>query len=184
MVRSSFITVAASVVDLRLAFRRTGRAPRAHQERTRQHFVGTIFGFRVYNGAKCAEDQMPDVAIYLFGAPRIVLDGVSVTIERRKTLALLAYLAVTGRAHRREELITLLWPDLDARGGRAQLRNILVDLQRAIGKGWLDVEGDQVRVGRAGGDSGSTSVASTSCSLRLRRTATRPHRPATPAWSR
>ncbi len=87
---------------------------------------------------------MPDVAIYLLGAPSIVLDGRPVTIERRKTLALLAYLAVAGRAHRREELITLLWPDLDSARGRAQLRNILFDLQRVIGKGWLDTEGDQV----------------------------------------
>ena len=92
---------------------------------------------------------MPDVAVYLFGAPRIVLDGGSVNIERRKTLTLLAYLAVTGRAHSREELITLLWPDLDAARGRAQLRNTLADLQRVIGKGWLDTEGDQVKL--AGG---------------------------------
>jgi predicted ATPase/DNA-binding SARP family transcriptional activator len=92
---------------------------------------------------------MPDVAVYLFGAPRIVLDGRVVTVERRKTLALLAFLAVAGRAHGREELITLLWPDLDAGRGRAQLRNTLADLQRAIGKGWLDAEGDQV--GLAGG---------------------------------
>ena len=92
---------------------------------------------------------MVGLELHLFGVPRIERDGVNVTVERRKTLALLAYLAVAGRAHSREALITLLWPDLDAARGRAQLRNILADLQRVIGKGWLDTEGDQVGL-RAG----------------------------------
>ena len=49
-----------------------------------------------------------------FSACRASNRGATVAVERRKTLALLAYLAVAGRAHGREALITLLWPDLDA----------------------------------------------------------------------
>ena len=51
---------------------------------------------------------MPTLKITLFGAPRIERDGAAVTLERRKSLALLAYLAVTGQAHGREALATLL----------------------------------------------------------------------------
>ncbi|MDQ1301333.1 MAG: hypothetical protein QG637_1254, partial [Chloroflexota bacterium] len=38
----------------------------------------------------------------------------------------------------------LLWPDRDASPGRGQFRKALADLQRAIGPGWLEMEGAQV----------------------------------------
>ena len=45
---------------------------------------------------------MAALNITLFGAPRIERDGAAVTVERRKSLALLAYLAVTRQPHGRD----------------------------------------------------------------------------------
>ena len=84
-----------------------------------------------------------------FGAPRIERNGVAVTVERRKTLALLAYLAVTRQPHSREALATLLWPDFDGERARAALRRTLVDLNASLGKGWVDAEGDQIALPEA-----------------------------------
>ena len=87
---------------------------------------------------------MPTLSLHLFGAPRIERDGVAVAVERRKSLALLAYLAVTRQPHGRDALATLLWPDFDAERARAALRRILVDLNATLGKGWIEAEGDQI----------------------------------------
>ena len=87
---------------------------------------------------------MPTLSLHLFGAPRIERDGVAVAVERRKSLALLAYLAVTRQPHGRDALATLLWPDFDAEHARAALRRILVDLNATLGKGWIEAEGDQI----------------------------------------
>ena len=87
---------------------------------------------------------MPTLSVTLFGVPRIERDGVAVTVKRRKSLALLAYLAVTRQPHGRDALATLLWPDAAGERARAGLRRSLVDLNTALGKGCLDAEGDQV----------------------------------------
>ncbi len=87
---------------------------------------------------------MPGLDVFLFGKPRVERDGAPVTVARRKALALLAYLAVTRQAHGRDALVALLWPELDGEHGRAVLRSTLADLNQAIGKEALAVEGDQV----------------------------------------
>ena len=68
----------------------------------------------------------------------------AVTVERRKSLALLAYLAVTRQPHGRDALATLLWPDFDGERARGRLTPALVDLNAALGKGWIEAEGDQI----------------------------------------
>ena len=94
---------------------------------------------------------MPTLKITLFGAPRIERDGAAVTLERRKSLALLAYLAVTGQAHGREALATLLWPEADESAASAGLRRALVDLRQTVGAEWLATEGDQLALPDAPG---------------------------------
>ena len=69
----------------------------------------------------------------LLGAPEALLDGEPVRFRSRKVLALLAYLAVEGGAHRREKLIELLWPESAAEGGAATLRSTLSRLRLALG---------------------------------------------------
>jgi predicted ATPase/DNA-binding SARP family transcriptional activator len=87
---------------------------------------------------------MPGLDICLFGHPRVERDGVAVTVERRKALALLAYLAVTRQPHSRDALVALLWPELDAERGRAVLRSTLASLHHAVGADGLVVTGDEV----------------------------------------
>ncbi len=68
---------------------------------------------------------MSELRLRLFGAPEVALDGVPLTFDTRKAVALLAYLAVTGRPHRRETLAALLWPESDQSRARAALRRTL-----------------------------------------------------------
>jgi ABC-type oligopeptide transport system substrate-binding subunit/DNA-binding SARP family transcriptional activator len=85
---------------------------------------------------------MSQLTIRLFGPPRVELDGKEVHIPRRKALALLAYLAATGRTHSRDVLAALLWPEYDQSGARAELRRMLSSLSRTIGHERLLVDRD------------------------------------------
>ena len=73
------------------------------------------------------------LALYLLGPPRIERDGVPVKLDRRKAIALVAYLAVTGQSHRRDSLVNLLWPEYDSSRGRAALRRTLYALRDTLG---------------------------------------------------
>jgi DNA-binding SARP family transcriptional activator/tetratricopeptide (TPR) repeat protein len=84
------------------------------------------------------------LALYLLGPPRIERDGVPVKLDRRKAIALVAYLAVTGQSHRRDSLVNLLWPEYDSSRGRAALRRTLYALRTALGSGGLAVDRDQI----------------------------------------
>jgi hypothetical protein len=81
---------------------------------------------------------MPRLQMYFLGPPRVELDGEPVSISRHKALALLAYLAVTGRRHRRDALATLFSPEHDQSRARAELRRALAALRAALGEGWAD----------------------------------------------
>lgn len=74
-----------------------------------------------------------EVKLYFFGAPLIQRRGDFVPVDRQKAIALLAYLALTGRKHRRDVLANLLWPELDQPRARAGLRRVLRTLRTAIG---------------------------------------------------
>jgi DNA-binding SARP family transcriptional activator len=87
---------------------------------------------------------MPVFYLYLFGAPRLERDGLVIDIQRRKTMALLAYLAATGKLHTRETLATLFWPEQDQSSAMANLRRDLSRLRRALGDEALQTERQQV----------------------------------------
>ncbi|UCC61798.1 MAG: protein kinase, partial [Anaerolineae bacterium] len=87
---------------------------------------------------------MSSLALHLLGPPRIERDGEPVQISRRKAVALLAYLAITGRSHSRDALATLLWPEADQSQARAGLRRALAALKKVLGEGWLDVDRETV----------------------------------------
>jgi DNA-binding SARP family transcriptional activator/predicted ATPase len=70
--------------------------------------------------------------LQLLGVPAISLDGAPVPFERRGSLALLAYLAVTGTAHPRDSLATLLGGDVADDQARKLLSNVLTDLRRHL----------------------------------------------------
>jgi DNA-binding SARP family transcriptional activator len=89
---------------------------------------------------------MSGLKLFLLGSPLIEYDGKPIDINRRKAVALLIYLAVTGDAHTRDGLATMLWSDFDQRRARASLRSALWDLNKtAIGPG-LVVEPETVQL--------------------------------------
>lgn len=84
-------------------------------------------------------NRVRSAKLYLFGAPRVELAGEPVAVPRRKALALLAYLARTGRVHSRDGLTGLLWPDASPARSRANLRNLLWLLKEAGLGRYLDI---------------------------------------------
>jgi predicted ATPase/DNA-binding SARP family transcriptional activator len=87
---------------------------------------------------------MPQLEIALLGAPEINLDGSPVKTDRRKAIALLAYLAVTNESHPRDELAALLWPDYERDSAYAYLRRTLWELNQMLGKGWIDADREHI----------------------------------------
>jgi serine/threonine protein kinase/DNA-binding SARP family transcriptional activator/predicted ATPase len=89
---------------------------------------------------------MPSLRIYLFGSPRVERNGRPVSLQRRKTVALLAYLARTNQPHSRDSLATLLWSEDDQAAARANLRRDLSRLREELGDDALLVDRAQVRL--------------------------------------
>lgn len=87
---------------------------------------------------------MSGMKLFLLGAPRLEREGAPVHLGRRKALALLVYLAVTGEPHRREALAALLWSDYDESRAYAYLRRELWALRQSLGDDWLTVERDVI----------------------------------------
>src|SRR3989475_4150125 len=100
-------------------------------------------------------DAAPEVLVVEFrmlGAMSLLgADGhdLRAVLAQPKRVALLAYLAVTPRFHRRDSLVALFWPDLDQEHARAALRQALHGLRRALGEGVLVTRGDEDKIGRA-----------------------------------
>lgn len=87
---------------------------------------------------------MTQLIIRLLGAPGIERDAAPVTVDTRKAIALLAYLAVSGRGQTREALAALLWPDYDDQHARAALRRTLSALRAALDEPHLAVDRETV----------------------------------------
>ncbi|HZM22277.1 MAG TPA: BTAD domain-containing putative transcriptional regulator [Anaerolineales bacterium] len=77
------------------------------------------------------------LGLHLLGSPQLYLDNELITADRRKAVALLAYLAVEGGKHTRDSLSALLWPDYDQSKAFSNLRHTLWEVQQAIGEGWV-----------------------------------------------
>jgi len=76
---------------------------------------------------------MARLALFLLGQFRATLDGKRVTFQTDKVRALLAYLAVENdRAHHRDTLAALLWPEGSGETARANLRQSLCRLRAAL----------------------------------------------------
>lgn len=83
------------------------------------------------------------LTINLFGSPQISLEGLPVNVERRKSRALLFYLAASPQPFPRDALTALFWPDLERSAAQQVLRTTLHGLRRALGD-WLFTEHDLV----------------------------------------
>ncbi|MDB5059026.1 MAG: hypothetical protein JWO59_2498, partial [Chloroflexi bacterium] len=75
---------------------------------------------------------MSVLEVNLLGVPEVRSDGTLLKVPAGKTLALLAYLAVEGGMHPREEVVALLWPDVGEQEARACLRTALTVLRKAL----------------------------------------------------
>ena len=82
--------------------------------------------------------------LHLLGSPRLERDGTLVEIQRRKVMALLIYLAVTGKSHSRDSLAVLFWPENDQTSARAALRRTLSELQKILQEKLLLIEQDSI----------------------------------------
>ncbi|HSF18078.1 MAG TPA: BTAD domain-containing putative transcriptional regulator [Vicinamibacteria bacterium] len=91
---------------------------------------------------------MARLELRFFGAPRMVLDGRPVKLDRHKAEALLAYLVVEPGEHRRSELAVLLWPEHPPARARAALRRTLFALSEVIGRNWFEADGGSMAFGR------------------------------------
>ena len=87
----------------------------------------------------------PRLALHFLGPPEIYLAGELIVLERRKALALLAYLAVERGGHLREWLSALLWPDHNQSNAFKNLRQVLWEIQKVLGEGWLVADHSKVR---------------------------------------
>jgi predicted ATPase/DNA-binding SARP family transcriptional activator len=79
----------------------------------------------------------PQLGLYFLGPPQLYLNHEPVTADRRKALALLAYLAVHVGRQTRDSLSALFWPDYDQSKAFTNLRHTLWEVQQAIGEGWI-----------------------------------------------
>ncbi|MEZ4622881.1 MAG: hypothetical protein R2867_46305 [Caldilineaceae bacterium] len=87
---------------------------------------------------------MATFKLFLFGSPRLERDGVVVKISRRKALALLSYLAATGKPHARDSLTTLFWPDYRQSEARVALSRHLYALNKILGNNVLVLKTESV----------------------------------------
>src|SRR2546421_9571629 len=77
---------------------------------------------------------VPELRLRLLGPPQISLGDVPLSFKRRKAVAMLTYLAMTGRVHTREALASLLSRDTDDDDqAKSHLRNTLYALCGQIG---------------------------------------------------
>lgn len=89
---------------------------------------------------------MARLKLYTLGPPRLEREGQPVDLRLRKALGLVAYLAVTARAHSRDALATLLWPESDQGEARGRLRRTLHRIGEALGADVLDADRDSLRI--------------------------------------
>lgn len=72
------------------------------------------------------------LSLRLLGPPQTLLDARPIQISRRKSRALLYYLAAHADPQPREHLLPLLWPELDRAAAQQTLRTTLYGLRKAL----------------------------------------------------
>ena len=83
---------------------------------------------------------MPFLKIFSLGMPRLELDEQTITLPRKKALALLIYLTLATEPVPRERLATLLWNE-HITTPRNNLRRVLFTLRKHLGEKWIEKDG-------------------------------------------
>lgn len=81
-----------------------------------------------------------ELTLTLFGPPTLRRGGEVVRIRRRKSMAILAYLAMTEHPSARDRLAALFWPEQDTQHAMGSLRLALHEVSRAAGVLHIDRE--------------------------------------------
>jgi DNA-binding SARP family transcriptional activator len=89
-----------------------------------------------------------DLRLFFLGPPRIETDGVALSFDTRKAVALLAYLAVEGSSITRDAAAALLFPDYEPERAYANVRRTLWALNKAGLGAQLDISGEMVGLRR------------------------------------
>ncbi len=89
---------------------------------------------------------MAPIRFFLLGVPHIQIGDQEISIQRRKTMGLIAYLAVTGKSQSRDTLAAVFWPEQSQARARANLRHELFMVKEILGAEFLQIERDQVRL--------------------------------------
>src|SRR5215207_7886277 len=88
----------------------------------------------------------PQLSLSFLGPPKLCLNNEPVKADRRKAVALLAYLAVNGSRQTRDSLSALLWPEYDQSKAFTNLRHTLWEIQQALGEGWLIADRETIEL--------------------------------------
>ena len=91
----------------------------------------------------------PCLALHLPGSPKLELDNAPAAAGRRKTLALLAYLALNRGQHTRDYLSALFWPEYGQSKAFTNLRHTLWETRQAP---LIHAAGDDIEHGGTGGE--------------------------------
>src|SRR5512139_1491683 len=73
------------------------------------------------------------LSIQLLGTPQILQDDRPLTITRKKSRALLYYLAAHDKPLTREQILAVFWPDSERVSAQQVLRTTLHGLRQALG---------------------------------------------------
>jgi len=87
---------------------------------------------RVSHPVPASRARTNTLRLDLLGSPQASLADRPIVLRTRKTLALLAYLALERGPHPREQLADLFWPDADIEDARASLRTTLSYVRQAL----------------------------------------------------
>ena len=93
---------------------------------------------------------MPPVRLTLFGASKLLANGVETGLALKHGFALLAYLAHNRRPVPRGHMASVLWADVDESVARARLRRLVYRLETTAGASLIVAKGDnlELRPGR------------------------------------
>ena len=94
----------------------------------------------IYNGS----GEIRKTEITCLGYPEVYRNGVKIQLPRKKSLALLIYLAETRKKADREELRELFWPGSDRARGLGALRTSLAEISSLVDPALLGKENDAV----------------------------------------
>ncbi len=89
---------------------------------------------------------MEELSLRWLGTAEISKNGQTVRSDRRKAVALLAYLSVETGIHRRDNLAALLWGEFDQTSALAYLRRTLWEITQLVGAQWILAERDKLSV--------------------------------------